>query len=76
MVIQFIFQGKAMLGRDRARQYVCLEICKKLHAIGELNTEHLQPIKHQKTVIDDEEDDEDPMEGTKKNRSLYKRTVR
>ena len=65
-----------MLGRDRARQYICLEICKKLHAIGELNTEHLQPVKHQKIVIEDEEDDGDRMEGTKKSRSLYKRTVR
>ena len=69
------FQGKALLGRDRARHYLCLEICKKLHTIGELSTEHLQPIKHQKAVMEDEENSGGPKEGTRKNRSFYKRKV-
>ena len=63
--------------QDLAKKSVCMMICKSLHALGELNNEHLLPTKQ---ISDDNTSDSDTelkvKKGTRKSCALFHRKVR
>jgi endoribonuclease Dicer len=86
-VITFVFvQGSEMKSKKMAKRAAALEMCKRLHELGELN-EHLLPVEHENPIeacaelfsLYEEEEEETkgnvPQRGSSKRKQQYGKEV-
>jgi endoribonuclease Dicer len=83
-VITFVYvQGPDMKSKKMAKRAAALEMCKRLHQLGELN-EHLLPVEHENPIeacaelfplYREDTEDNVPQPGSTKRKQQYDKEV-